>query len=309
MKYLTATSYKLADDGINISDLIDPSLARFIGRAEADVDSFLEFDLKRGGFEPHNVWIQGKFDEKTRKMPFPLYPVPVRQITRYRIQVSNINTSGAGFFALINSSDCVINEDGGYVEIVPLQAVTYSLSPVILQLGLKPPIVQMDCEVGYFLPQFGEVLTATDSSFTTYGALRGFWASSYTQAIAAQPLQLPPVPPVIYINGLPTSGYSSINYTEGTVTFATSQQANVISADYTYTIPDEVQAACVDQVTYLLGQRKLNQRGMQGVGMIRQGKLEIRTMEAFPQRFPTDNGSLCDRAARRLVGYKSIAIA
>ena len=308
-KYLTPTSYKLADDGISLADVTDTSLSRYISRAESDIDSFMQFDLKRGGFEPHNVWLQGRFDERTRKMPFPSYPVPVRQITRYRIQVSNINTSGAGFFASINPSDCVINEDAGYVEIVPLQAVTYSLSPVLLQLGLNPPIVQMDCEVGFFNAQFGETLVATDTTFTTYAAIRGFWAQTYTQALASQPLQLPPVPPVIYVNGaIQSSGYT-VNYTEGTVTFPSSQQTSVISADYTYTIPDEVRDAAIDQVTYLLGQRKLNQRGMQGVGMLRQGKLEMRTIEAFPARFPTDNGSLCERAARRLVDYKSIAVA
>lgn len=309
MKYLTVNQYKNADDGMNLNDLTSVSLARFISRAEADIDAFIGFDLKRGGFEPHNVWLQSKFDEKTLKTPLPNYPVPIRQVTRYRIQVSNISTAGAGFFANINAGDCVINEDGGYVEIVPLQAVTYSLSPVILQLGLRPPIVQMDCEVGFFLPVFGETLVATDTTYTTYVASHGFWANTYTQALSVQPSQLPPVPPVIYVNGAAQSTGYTLNMTEGTVTFSSSQQNNAVSADYAYTIPDAVSAACIDQVSYLLGQRRLNQRGMQGVGMIRQGKLEVRTIEAFPARFPTDNGSLCDRAARRLVDFRPIPIA
>jgi hypothetical protein len=309
MKYLTPNQYTLADDGISLTGLASTTLARMITRAESDIDAFIGFDMKRGGFEPHNVWLQSRFDEKSLKTPLPNYPVPIRQVTRYRIQVSNISTAGAGFFANINAGDCVINEDGGYVEIVPLQAVTYSLSPIILQLGLRPPIVQMDCEVGHYLPVFGETLVATDTTYTTYVASHGFWASSYTQALAVQPNQLPPIPAVIYVNGAAQSTGYTINATEGTVTFSSSQQSNTVSADYTYTIPDAVQSACVDQVTYLLGQRKLNQRGMQGVGMIHQGKLEIRTLEAFPARFPTDNGSLCDHAARRLVNFKPIAIA
>jgi len=309
VKYITLSQYKLSDDGIPLSDVTDVSLARYISRAESDLDSYVGLDLKRGGFEPHNVWLQSKFDERTRKMPFPSYPVPIRQVTRYRIQVSNINTSGAGFFANIDSSDCVINVDAGYVEIVPLQAVTYSLSPVILQLGLHPPIVQMDCEVGYFLAQFGETLIATDNTYLTYTAERGFWAQTYTQALASQTLQLPPIPPTIYVNGAAQRFGYTINATEGTVTFTTSQQANTISADYTYTIPDEVRDACIDQVTYLLAMRALNKQGMGGLAMVRNADVELRTIESYPARFPSDNGSLCERAAQRLKRQVAIAIA
>ncbi len=75
MKYITLSQYKLSDDGIPLSDVTDVSLARYISRAESDLDSYVGLDLKRGGFEPHNVWLQSKFDERTRKMPFPSYPV------------------------------------------------------------------------------------------------------------------------------------------------------------------------------------------------------------------------------------------
>lgn len=308
-KYLTVAQYKLADDGLNLAAISDRSLARYIARAEGDIDAYMGFDLMRGGFEPHYTWMQAYFNEKTLKITVPGYPVPVRQITRYRIQVSNLTTSGAGFFADINSGDCVINTTHGYIEIVPLQAVTYSLSPVLLQLGLRPPLVQVDCETGYFLPVFGEVLTPVDNSYLTYAAVRGFWATTYTQALATQPNVLPPVPPVVYVNGTATNSYSSINSVEGTITFAASQQANTISADYTYSIPDVVRDACIDQVTYLFGLRQLNQLGLTGLGMIRNGDMEIRSIQSFPARFVAENGALCEQAAHKLATYKSIPIA
>lgn len=309
-KYLTIEQYKLADTGMNITNISDFTLARTIARAESDIDSFVGFDLKRGGFEPHSISFQSLFDEKTRKTPLPSYPVPIRQITRYRIQVSNLSTTGAGFFADISPSDCVINEEEGYVEIVPLQAVTYSLSPILIQLGLNPPIVQMDCIVGYYLTSFGETLIATDNTYMTYAAIRGSWeTSTYNQALHTQPNQLPAIPPVIYVNGVSqTSGYT-LNTIDGLVTFPSSMQSHTISADYTYNIPDDVRDACVDQVTYLLGLRALNQMGMQGSAFLHNGDVEIRTVESFPARFPQDNGALCDRAANKLKRYIPIPLA
>src|SRR5437879_2499713 len=119
-KYLTVQAYKDADDGISLADVTDLSLARIIARSEAAIDAFMKFDMKVGGFEPHNVWLQRKWDIGTRQTAFPSHPVPVQSITRYRIQVSNLAATGAGFFASINPGDCVINQHSSYVEIVPL---------------------------------------------------------------------------------------------------------------------------------------------------------------------------------------------
>ncbi|HEY7414463.1 MAG TPA: hypothetical protein VH593_04670, partial [Ktedonobacteraceae bacterium] len=285
-------------------------LMRYITRAESDIDAFLGFAPQNGGFEPHTVWIQEQFDARTLRTHSPNPPVPVRQIVRYRIQVSNLSGTGAGFFATINNADAAINVFDEYVEIVPLQSITYSLAPVLVQLGLRPPIVQMDVEIGYFLSSFGETLYATGVS-GQYMSLRGFWASSYTQSLATQPNTLPPVPPVVYVNGVTQPGYTySINYTEGQVTFVTPPAGNaVVTADITYTIPDPVRDACVDQVTYLLGKRRINVMGLTALGSVRSGQQEVRTIDAFPARFPTDTTPLCAEASGKLMQYKEIPIA
>src|SRR5580765_4374502 len=114
-KYLTIQAYKDADDGVSLADVNDLSLARFIARAESAIDAFMKFDLKTGGFEPHNVWLQQKWSIETRQTRFPSHPVPVQSINRYRIQVSNLSMTGAGFFASINPGDCVINQSSSYV--------------------------------------------------------------------------------------------------------------------------------------------------------------------------------------------------
>lgn len=307
-RYLTIAQYKAMDDGLDLSNISDRALSFAVARAESDIDSFLGFDLELGGFDPHVCSVQRAWDPRSLRTVAPNNPTPIRQITRYRIQVSNLTGSGAGFFANINSGDCVVNRTQRYVEIVPLQAVTYSLSPVILQMGLKPPIVEMDCEVGYFLPQLGEVLW-DDGSHQNYYAQRGYWQTTYTQSLASQPAVLPPVPPVVYKNGVVQSSGFTINYTEGIVTFAPANQgSDVISADYTYAIPDNVRDAAVYQTTYILGQRALNQRGIQGLEFVRSGDQQIKR-HLNADALQGVRGSLCTSAAQKLTQYMDIGMA
>lgn len=312
MKYLTVEQYKRYGSGIQIGDATDMNLALMIGRAEAGIDGHMGFDLKRGGFEPHQVMIQQPFEQRTRKSFGPNYFIPVRQVTRYRIQVSNIGTAGAGFFANISPNDCVINNDGGYIEIVPLQAVTYSLSPVLIELGLNPPIIEMDCEVGYYIPIFGETLI-NDGNNQTYYATSGFWATTYDQALATQPNQLPAIPPVVYVNGVAqTSGYT-VNAVEGSVTFTAMQTPTaIVTCDYTKTIPDIVTEACVTQVDWLLSQRNLNKLGLYNyLYQMRSGEQMISYPRAtgVSDKGQASASALCDKAVGILARMEQIGIA
>lgn len=305
-KYLTVQAYKDEDTGISL-DLNDLSLARTIARAETAVDAHMKFDMKRGGFEPHNVWLQQKWSIDTRQTGFPNNPVPVQQINRYRIQVSNLSLSGAGFFANINPGDCVINQTSSYVEIVPLQAITYSLSPIILQLGLRNPLVVMDCFVSFYNAFFGESLINTGDN-QNYQAIRGFWASTNNQALHLTPNQPLPIPPVVYANGIVvSSSLYSVDYTEGLIAFNSAQSSNPrVTADYTATIPDAAREATIRQVTHLLEQRAIKKSGMGGIYKARNADQEIQMAPPKPGDKPD---VLCEDAAACLVMYEEIAIA
>jgi hypothetical protein len=306
-KYLTVQSYINCDDYPLTAAETTLILSRTIQRAEGDIDAALGFDLRLGGFEPHTAWVQSQWDAKTLRTRVPLSPVPVRRAVRYQIQVSNLSGSGAGFMATINSNDVAYNTFDDYVEIVPLQSITYSLTPVLVQLGLRPPIVQMDLEFGYFLGVTGETLIDSGDQKTYYAA-RGFWASSYTQAASIQPNTLPAIPPVVYANGtVVSSGLYMTNPTEGTVTFTTARPVtDSISLDYTYTIPDNVRDACIHQTTYLLGQRALNKLGIQGLEWVRSGDQQVRR-HANSGLVP--NSPLCELAAFKLANYLPIPMA
>jgi len=281
-------------------------LANFIARAEADIDAYMGFELSLGGFEPHFAWYQEAWNQQTLKTRIPNTPVPVRQVTRYRIQVSNVSTAGAGFFANINTGDVTLNIFGGYVEIVPLQAVTYAMTPVLVALGLNPPVVQMDYEVGYNLAAFGDTLYDT-GDHVNFRALRGFWATGYTVALSIQPFLLPPSTPVIYVNGAPVGSYT-INYAEGLVTF-NSMTTGTVTADYQYVIPDPVRAATIAQTSYLIGQADLNALGMQGILLARNNTQELRRDSiTHDNAFSIQHSGMSRTASNLLDQYRAIPI-
>ena len=305
-KYLSTWQYRNFSYGVITADVNDFTLAQFITAAETDIDTHMGFSIQLGGFEQHRAWVQQAWDEESLKTRVPNFPVPVQSVYGYKIQVSNLSGAGAGFFATINPGDLSINVFEGYVEIVQLQAVTYSLSPVILQLGLKPPIVQFEYQAGFLLPYFGEILYNSGDN-QTYYASRGFFAMTYSQALSIQPIQLPPIPPVVYKNSVAqNSSTYSVNATDGIVTFNSSVlPTDIITMDYTTTIPDAVKQAAVSRTNWLLGQRNLNRLGMMGLEFV-QGDREQRIKRAIPSQYNT--GEIDPDTASKLCGYRPIAV-
>lgn len=307
MKYLTANQYAATGD-FPITAMTPLVLARMVERAEADIDAFMRFDPKLGGFEPGTHWVQAPWDGQSRKVRVPNFPVPIRRAVRYQIQVSTQSTSGAGFMATISPNDIAYNVFDFYAEIVPLQSITYALTPVLIQLGLDPPIVQWDYSVGFYLPYWGERLVSAGDNVTYYAA-RGFWAMSYDLALSIQPQTPPAIPPVVYVNGqVANPSTYTLDPFEGVVTFPPvngvpqRQPSDQVTLDYCGTIPDEVRGACIDQVTYILGQAALNRQGLTGIDMARSGQQQIK-------RTDTSETGLCKRAADKLEGYRLIGVA
>ena len=311
-KYLTTQMMRDADTGVLTPEVTDRQLTQWIQNAEADIDSFMGFTLNTGGFEQHRAWVQADWDYSTLRTKVPNWPVPAQNIYGYKIQVSNVSTAGSGFFATINPGDVVINYYGAYVEIVPLQAVTYSLSPVLLQLGLKPPLVQMEYQAGFYFSNLGSTLINKGDNLTYY-AQDGFWATTYNVALHIQPMVLPPVPPVIYANGnVVASNLYTINATEGTVTFNVARSASdVITGDYTHTIPRNVKHATIARTTWLLGQRQLAKTGLVGLEVASGGEQRaqrIRSSQRVGTHYPSVLEVLDAETVGKLLEYTQIGV-
>lgn len=306
-KYLTASQYLNEDDGILPTDMPTPmTLERHIRRAESLIDMYMGFDPRLGGFETGNrVYARG-WDMKSLKTRLPNFPVPIIKVNNYQIQVSTINTSGNGFYAIINTGDVNYNQFSHYIEITPLQSVTYSLSPVMMAFGLRPPIVRIEYEAGYYLPHFADQLDDIGDHMN-YWARRGQWATTNDLSPQLNPtFQALPIPYTIYKNGALVSSGFTVDVTNGLVTFTTPNAlTDVITASYCSTIPDQVHDATIAQVTWILGQRRLHQQGVLGTDYVRTGEDFVR------RRVPNSKrpNALCEDAITYLDEWRAIGIA
>lgn len=302
-KYVSLRQFLAASEGLPMLDS-NPSptlLNEYLRRAEADIDSALNFDTRQGGFEPHTVYIQQPFDPNVRKTRVETFPIPPRKVTRYQIQIGIANILGTGAFADIQGTEANINMEQGYIEILPLYALTYSTVPFMMPFGLNPPLAHVEYTSGFYLPVFGETATNLGDNLT-YSLLRGFLASSYDVATMDVPTTYTPAaPPNVYVNGTLQASDGSvytIDYTEGLITFLVAQAATaIVTCDYIYQIPDDVREATVYQASYLLAQRELNQFGMRALTNMTDSGRGI-SRQPLP-------GTLCPEAAYRLRKYKT----
>lgn len=305
-KYVSLRQFLAANEGLPLFDS-NPSpvlLNEYLRRAEADIDNALNFDTRQGGFEPHTVYIQQPFDPNVRKTRIETFPIAPRKVTRYQIQIGIANILGTGAFADIQGTEANINFEQGYIEILPLYALTYSTVPFMMPFGLNPPLAHVEYTTGFYLPVFQEVATNLGDN-VTYSLLRGFLADSYSVASMDVPVTyMPAAPPNVYVNGNLKAADGSVytvDYTEGLITFTTAQATNaVVTCDYTYQIPDDVREATVYQASHLLAQRELNQFGMRALTNMTDSGRGI-------SRQPL-SGTLCPEAAARLRKYKTISM-
>lgn len=252
MKYLTPSFYRTVSDGLDLTGVSDLVLAIKIGEAEALIDSH----CKVPSLAPTTVTDEiHEWNGLSRRIRFYCDPVPVTSITRFLIQIST-DSQGNMLEANVNPDDVVINHDEGYAEVVSMTTLTMGLTPVLINLGLSPALVHVDYSAGYSYSVSGETLFDS-GDHTVYQALRPLWDAS----------------PTILVNGSAQSTGFTLDLTNGTVTFDSPRGVtDVVTASYTYHVPDDVRAAAIVTTTALLGERRLNQAGLTNLARGRGGR-------------------------------------
>lgn len=264
-KYLTASQLLAATQGIDTSAIATAELAPYITAAESAIDAYCGTS-----FEYRARNLQTPWNPETRRILNNWTPVPIQSVERLRIQVSTQTVTGNPFVANIPPADIVLDNTDGWLEIVSLQAILYGLAPTIINLGLNTIIALLDCHTGYYLVQSGEQLTPPVAPEKAYTSGRAYWVQSITQAPNQAPFAPQPVPPVVYQNGAQTTLPYTVDFVNGSVTFTGAQPAttDVVSADYTYAIPDEIREATRFATLALLAERNPNLAGMAGLSSL-----------------------------------------
>ena len=183
------------------------------------------------------------------------------------------------------ATNIYINSIESYVELIAVSPVVVGFWPLAAALGLYNPVARITYDYGWTFDVAGDVLEA--ESPTVFSAAYGNWDTS--------------PPAVIYLDGVEQGSGYSVNFDDGQVTFATAPAPGVeVTADYVYTVPDEIVQAVGIVATDQLAKARLAQRGLVGLSSLKIAEISMTTM--IPQ--VTKNGvTIPLEAANLLDGY------
>jgi len=264
MTYLTPDRFRTLGLGVDLSEIEDVELRSVLESASAAVDAYCavpklpqKHDFRGGTStgEKH-AWSLGNDLVPGSRRFYPWHQ-PVKEISQFRIIVTNND------YVEIGPSDLFINNSEGYVEIVSLQLTQVGIfSTMVPWIGLWRPVASINYTYGFEFPIEGEVLDIVDGR--TFQAQHQFWTGT----------------PVIYVNGseADTADYT-VDATEGEVVFdedAVPDVDDVVVADYTYTLPQEIRDATALIAANRLSERELVAKGMGRLASLRVEEVDLR---------------------------------
>jgi len=285
VRYVSPAYYQSCGEGVDTSTLSTVQLARVIARAESMVDRYCHLPT----LAPTTVTDEMcQWNGESRRVFYAMAPVPLTTITGCRIQVSTNPVTGNPLIATVNPNDVAVFARLGYVEIVSFTAMTMGLTPVLLNLGLTNVIAHLDYTAGWTLTDTETLIDSGDHQ--TYDSVRCLWD--------------PTVPAVVKANGT-TVTPTTVNYTDGEVTLATRGTASdVVTAAYTYHIPDQIRTAAVIVTSALVGEHFLQTQGLTNLMTARNGR-----MYQLQRPQGIDSARIPGAAADILSDYRHISLA
>lgn len=184
---------------------------------------------------------------------------PIKTVTAFSLDL------GKTYLVTLDpATDIYVNKMEQYVEIVAVAPTVVGFYPLAINLGLYNPIARVSYTYGWQFEVAGDVLEA-ESPLIFSGAY-GNWDSA--------------VAPAVFLNDVEQDPADyTVNYDDGTITFATAPGPGVqVSADYTYTCPSPIVDAIGMTATSILGSARLAQRGLTGLTSLRVAEVSMTAM-------------------------------
>jgi len=302
--YLSVSRYRAAGFGIDVSDIEDAELRAVLARASSLVDVYCGIPMQpsrhdfRGGAitgEQHEWRLSTDVTAGSRRVY--LLHRPIQTVTGFVVKFTN------SYQLTVDPANLFVNKLQGWAEVVSLAAVVSGLYPVGLNFGLYTPIAEVDYTYGYEFASIDERLYVVDGN--TFQGVRGSWESGAEIKINGTVVESGDVDPD---DPMATVDFE-IFPTEGEVLFVEPRPAtDVVTASYTYTLPDAIAEATGITATHLLGERALAAKGMAGLSSIKVAEVALartnRGLLGLEQRdvIPADAASLLDPFRFRSVG-------
>ncbi len=264
MLYVTPEKFRVAGTGIDLDGIEDVELVSILSRASAAVNSYCAAPQLPQAHDFRGGTIAGERHEwslySERRRYYPWHS-PLKEISAFRINVSE------DAYVDINPDQMFTNLSGGYTEVVAM-ALGIGIFPVVANLSLNTPVAQMDYTYGYEFPVIGETLYETDGN--TFRAQNQWWTGDVEVRVDGVALD---------------PGDYTVDADEGTVFITDDLSAGqVVKADYTYTLPQNIAEATIVTARDALEQRSLTAKGLGGL-------LEVQVAEVRLRR-PTPTATL-----------------
>jgi hypothetical protein len=282
--YLTPERFRTAGTGIDLSEVETVALRSAISRATAKINSYCAVPVIPQQYSFRGGSIVGEehiypTDEWERPRPFRLWPwhSPVRTVEALRL-VWGVQ-GGSETFLDIDPDNLLIS-DQGYVEVSSLNLTQLVFGDAVMPyIGLHQPVFRTSYSYGYRFVSTDEYIEPVDGR--TYQAQNQFWTADTV---------------TVKVDGVEVTTGFTLDRREGWVVFDAMQDPDAaITASYTYTMPNDIQQACVLLVARDIAESDLRAKGMEGLVSIRVKDVELR--RAVAAKSTGTSGSAADMPA------------
>ena len=228
------------------------------------------------------------YGEGVRRVYLNSYPI--KAITDFHLDL------GLTFSIQVPNDQLYLNAQESYFEIVALSPTVVGYYPLAVNLGLYQPIARVSYTYGWQFDITDDVLESETP--TVFSGAYGNWIASPA--------------PVIYFDGVAVNPADyTLNGDDGQVTFTDTTKPSpgvVVSADYSYAVPDEIVQAVGITTAHLIGMSRIAARGMTGLQSIKVAEVALTSM--YPSKTAVRNGVILPEMAALLAdGYTFGSIA
>jgi hypothetical protein len=298
VSYLSVNRFLQGGFGIDTSTMTRAALRNTLVRATSAVNRYCgapsipqAFDFRGGAVvgEQHQwAYVQPLLINAGSRRVY-LNQKPLVDVSSFVLQLAKNYT-----VTLDPIKNIVVNRMEGYCEVVALTPVISGYFPVGWNFGLWNPLAVVDYTYGWTFEVTGDECEA--ESTTLYTASHGNWSDDA---------------PTVYVDGMEVDpGDYTINTDDGSINFsdtATPTVQQVVTADYTYTLPDAIAQATGIVATGFIAESRMASRGMIGLQSLRVAEVAITAMQ--PSQMTSKNGVSIPMSAASLLGAFTIGSA
>lgn len=287
--YVTPERYRTMGLGADLEGVEDWELRSILSSATSLVNTYCNVPLLpqahdfRGGTITNE---QHQWTADPHGKRIYLWHTPIKTITSLKVMATSNQ------YLDVSADELFIQPGEGYTEIVALALTSVGLfGAAVPVIGLTNPITRTSYTYGYEFPVTGEYLEPTDA--WTYRAQNQFWTAADV---------------TVYRDGVEITTGFTVDRIEGAIVFDEPQEHDdILTVDYTYSLPREIAQATAIAATTALAERDLTSKGLGQLAEIAVEEVRLRR-DARRTGTVVAQEALPDSAQALLSGFRFVTV-